>query len=166
MRFTKTSRAETSLVILKKPVPGLSEASLAKFLVRARRAARLREKVSVLVTGNSELRRLNRKFRGQDKATDVLSFPALSAASNGLAGDVAISAETAAQNAGRLGHAVAEEIKILTLHGVLHLAGYDHENDDGEMARKEQKLRIALGLPIGLIERVGGRNSCSPRRSR
>jgi probable rRNA maturation factor len=66
---------------------------------------------------------------------------------------VAISAEIAAKNARRLGHAPKEEIKILALHGVLHLAGYDHERDQGEMARREEGLRKQLGLPVALIER-------------
>ncbi len=72
-----------------------------------------------------------------------------------LAGDVAISAEIAARNARKLGHSTAEEVKILTLHGILHLAGYDHEEDAGNMARREQQLRKRLGLPAGLIERNG-----------
>ena len=154
------------MVTVKKRVPGMSEASLAKFLVRARHAARLKGKVSVLVTGSQELQKLNRQFRGKDKATDVLSFPAPPEAADGLAGDVAISADIAAENAQRLRHEAADEIKILLLHGVLHLAGYDHEHDDGEMARKEQRLRKVLGLPIGLIERTAGRDSCLPRRLR
>jgi probable rRNA maturation factor len=99
------------------------------------------------------LRSLNARFRGKDHATDVLSFPADVVGVNGYAGDVAISAEIAAQNARRLGHSAADEIKILTLHGVLHLAGFDHEQDRGQMARKEQRLRKQLGLPDGLIER-------------
>ncbi len=74
---------------------------------------------------------------------------------DGLAGDVAISADIASNNARVLGHAPAEEIKILALHGVLHLAGYDHENDDGEMVREENRLRRLLGLSTGLIERSG-----------
>jgi probable rRNA maturation factor len=73
----------------------------------------------------------------------------------GFAGEVAISAEIAARNARRLGHTVGAEIKILTLHAVLHLAGYDHEHDKGEMEREEKRLRKALGLPVGLIERSG-----------
>jgi len=153
-------------VVLKKRVSGLSEAALAKFLLRARHAAGLPGKVNVLVTGSRELQRLNRTFRGKDKPTDVLSFPALPEAADGLAGDIAISAEIAASNARRLGHGAADEIKILLLHGALHLAGYDHEHDQGEMARKEQQLRKALGLPIGLIERTGDKNSCLPRRLR
>ena len=74
---------------------------------------------------------------------------------NAFAGDIAISAEIASAKAASLGHSAAQEIKILALHGVLHLAGYDHENDNGEMAGKEAKLRRSLGLPVGLIERNG-----------
>ena len=114
---------------------------------------RLQGDVNVLVTGSRELRGLNRRFRAKDTPTDVLSFPATASLRDGLAGDVAISAEIATSNARRLGHSTAEEVKILALHGVLHLAGYDHERDRGEMARKEQRLRKSLGLPEGLIER-------------
>ena len=107
----------------------------------------------MLVTGSSELRSLNRRFRGKDQPTDVLSFPPGPCFVNGLAGDIAISADIAKQNARRLGHSAAQEIKILALHGVLHLVGYDHETDHGTMAGKETKLRRSLGLPLGLIER-------------
>jgi probable rRNA maturation factor len=92
---------------------------------------------------------LNRRFRRKDRATDVLSF----AGQNGAAGDIAISAETAARNARRLGHSTAAELKVLILHGALHLAGYDHEHDRGQMARREQRLRRQFRLPTGLIER-------------
>ena len=117
------------MVIFRKRVPGLSEVALAKFLARACRAARLRGTVNVAVTGSRELRALNNRFRGKDKPTDVLSFPPVLGLSRDFAGDVAISAEIAAQSARRLGHSAAEEVKILALHGVLHLAGYDHERD-------------------------------------
>ncbi|MBZ5597104.1 MAG: rRNA maturation RNase YbeY [Acidobacteriia bacterium] len=143
------------MVIFRKRVPGLSEVALAKFLRRACRAARLRGAVNVVVTGSRELRALNNRFRGRDKPTDVLSFPPVLGLSHDFAGDVAISAEIAAQNARRLGHSPADEVKILALHGVLHLAGLDHERDQGQMARKEQGLRKTLGLPVGLIERNG-----------
>jgi probable rRNA maturation factor len=143
------------LVIIQERVAGLTEAALAKFVTRARRVARLRGVVSVLVTSSRELQGLNHRFRGKNKPTDVLSFPAMPGLMQGFAGDVAISAEIAARNARRLGHTVAEEIRILTLHAVLHLAGYDHELDDGEMERKEARLRKSLGLPVGLIERNG-----------
>jgi probable rRNA maturation factor len=148
------------LITLEKRVAGLSEASLARFVEQARRAAGFRDLVNVLVTGSSTLRRLNRRFRGKDKATDVLSFPrppevrAQGRKDSDVGADIAISAEIAAQNAARLGHSRAEEVKILALHGILHLAGFDHERDNGRMARKEAKLRRALKLPVALIERA------------
>ncbi len=146
-----------ALVILQKRVVGLTELALDRFVARARRAAGLRAAVNVLVTSNAELRELNRRFRGKDQPTDVLSFPALPGLKPRYAGDIAISAEIAAHNARTLGHTAAEEIKILALHGILHLRGYDHERDRGKMARREEKLRRELRLPIALIER--GRRS-------
>ncbi len=141
------------MVIFRRRVAGLSDAALSRFVSRATRAAGLRGAVNVLVTGSRELRALNSRFRGQDQATDVLSFPPFF--SDGFAGDMAISAEIAARNAKRLGHSAAEEIKILALHGILHLAGYDHERDSGQMAQKEVRLQRSLGLAEGLIERNG-----------
>ena len=145
--------AKINLVILRKPVAGLSDTALAKFVSRASRASKLKGSVNVLVTGSAELRSLNRRFRAQDQPTDVLSFPPGPCFVNGLAGDIAISADIAKKNARRLGHSAALEIKILALHGVLHLVGYDHERDRGAMASKETQLRRSLGLPDGLIER-------------
>ncbi|MGA9797810.1 MAG: rRNA maturation RNase YbeY [Terriglobales bacterium] len=141
------------MVILRKPVAGLTDTALAKFVARASRASKLEGTVNVLVTSSAELRSLNRRFRGKDQPTDVLSFPPGPIFVNGLAGDIAISSDIARQNARRLGHSAAQEIKILALHGVLHLVGYDHETDQGTMAVKETQLRRALGLPLGLIER-------------
>jgi probable rRNA maturation factor len=149
-------RAGGELVILRKRIAGLSRSTLERFLLRARRAVHLRRAVNVLVTSSDELRLLNHQFLGKDKATDVLSFPAPQSLSRGtrqIAGEVAISAEIARENARRFGHSLAEEIKILALHGVLHLAGFDHERDHGEMARKESRLRRQLKLEGGLIER-------------
>lgn len=160
--------AEKHLVILQKKVAGLSQSAMERFVLRARRVAGLRGNVNVLVTSNAALRILNREFRDKNKATDVLSFP-VSATQTGswkraaLIGEIAISAEIALQNALHLGHSPAQEVKILTLHGILHLAGFDHERDNGEMARKEQKLRQALRLPVGLIERALPEHS-KPRR--
>lgn len=142
------------MVILQRRVAGLNEDSLDRFVARAKRAAGLRGAVTVLVTTSRELRRLNARFRGKDKPTDVLSFPAQVVAASRFAGDVAISADIAAKNARRLGHSPAEEVKILALHGVLHLAGYDHEVDNGLMARREARMRQQLGLPDALIERT------------
>ncbi|MGD8894982.1 MAG: rRNA maturation RNase YbeY [Acidobacteriota bacterium] len=95
--------------------------------------------VSVVLAGDRLLRRLNRDFRGKDRPTDVLSFPG-AGGDEGL-GDVVISVPTAARNARRLGHSVPRELDILTLHGFLHVLGYDHETDDGTMERLERRLR-------------------------
>lgn len=140
------------IIVFEKKSPGLSCRALARFALKARRAAGLRGAISVLIAGNSGMRKLNSCFRGKSRTTDVLSFPA-AASANGFAGDIAISLDIAKHNAGLLGHSVADEIRILILHGMLHLAGYDHETDQGEMAKKEIVLRKRLALPTGLIER-------------
>lgn len=133
-----------------------STRSLALFLTKARSAVRLRGQVSVLLTTDEAQRKLNRRFRSKNKSTDVLSFPADSAAPAGgqIAGDLSISIPTARRQAMQHGHSLSVEIKVLMLHGILHLAGYDHETDSGEMARWERKLRTQLHLPGGLIERT------------
>lgn len=146
------------MVIFNKKIAALSENALNRFVLKARQAAGLRGTVNVLVTGSTEMRSLNFRFRGKNKPTDVLSFPSESSSHQPgkrmrLAGELAISADIARQNAARLGHSVALEIKVLTLHGILHLAGFDHERDNGEMARKEAHLRGLLRLPLTLIER-------------
>ncbi len=133
----------------------MTELALDRFVARARRAAGLKGKVNVLVTSSAEMKSLNRRFRGKDKPTDVLSFPAAPAAQKQFAGEIAISAEIASRNAWALGHSPPEEVKILVLHGILHLRGYDHECDNGQMARREKQLRAKLHLPLGLIERAG-----------
>jgi probable rRNA maturation factor len=135
---------------------GLSETALANFLLRARRSAGLGGSVTLVVTSSQEIRSLNARFRGKNKATDVLSFPADSSAQDrGVAGEIAISADIARQNAARLGHSLALEVKVLALHGILHLAGFDHERDNGRMARREADLRRKFRLPCTLIERSG-----------
>jgi probable rRNA maturation factor len=147
-----------------------SARTLARFLAEAQAAVRLRGRVSILLTTDKNLRRLNRQFRGIDKPTDVLSFPteALIQSKEKLAGDLAISVPTARRQAVEQGHLLATEIKVLILHGVLHLAGYDHETDSGQMARRERRLRAQLGLPQGLIERVqtGSRSKRVATRAR
>jgi probable rRNA maturation factor len=127
--------------------------TLDRFLREAQAVVRLRGTVTVLLTTDRTIRRLNREFRGKDKATDVLSFPA-SAMAGGEAGDLAISVPTARKQGTACGHALGVELKVLMLHGLLHLAGYDHETDTGQMARRERALRAKLRLPLGLIERV------------
>jgi len=148
-------RESVKLVVFQKRVADLTEFALARFVARARRAAALKGAVDVLVTSNAEMKSLNRRFRGKDRPTDVLSFPrAREDARKQFAGEIAISADIAARNARALGHSPAQEVKILVLHGILHLRGYDHERDRGEMAARERQLRALLGLPAGLIDRT------------
>jgi len=156
------------LVILRKRIAGLSPSTLERFILRARRELRLRQNVNVLLTGSTELRALNRRFRGMDKATDVLSFPSPESFRKlaRIAGELAISLDVARENANHLGHSIAEEVKILVLHGILHLAGFDHERDHNEMARKEGRLRQKLNLNSGLIERTRSSGQGSGRRRR
>ncbi|HEX4039330.1 MAG TPA: rRNA maturation RNase YbeY [Acidobacteriaceae bacterium] len=145
----------------------LERGALAVFVETAAAAVRVRGGISILLTGDREIRRLNREFRRKDKATDVLSFPAPAGSANGeMAGDLAISAETAARQAEGQGHGLAVELRILALHGLLHLAGFDHEADAGEMARREAALRRRFGLAAGLIERAeAGRAGQVSRRT-
>lgn len=128
--------------------------SLNTFLREAETAVRLKGAVSVLLTTDAKIKTLNRDFRRKNKATDVLSFPASDISRGEVAGDLAISVDTARKQAREHGHELGIEIKVLMLHGLLHLAGYDHETDKGEMARREQRLRAKLALPLGLIERT------------
>lgn len=131
-----------------------SARTLARFLKEAQAAVRLKGEVTVQLTTDLAIRRLNRQFRHKDKATDVLSFPAEGIGAEQIAGDLAISIPTALRQAIEQGHPLSTEVKVLILHGLLHLAGYDHEADTGQMARRERLLRARLSLPQGLIERV------------
>jgi probable rRNA maturation factor len=143
------------MIVFQRPLAAVREGVLARFVARARRAVGLRGAVTVMITRDREMRLLNKQFRKKDYPTDVLSFPAVPSG-RALAGDVAISSQIAARNAKAFGHSTEQEIKILILHGILHLAGYDHEHDQGEMQRKEIRLRQDLGLPVSLIERAEG----------
>jgi probable rRNA maturation factor len=135
---------------------GLSRSGLTRFLNGARRAVGLEGTVDVLLANDKRLRGLNREFRGKDTATDVLSFPAVEVVAAEHVGDVAISLETAARQAKEHGHSLRDEVRVLLLHGLLHLQGMDHESDGGEMAEREAELRARLRLPSGLIARVEG----------
>jgi probable rRNA maturation factor len=112
-----------------------------------------------LLADDAHLRQLNRDFLGHDYPTDVLSFPATAAAPE--IGEIAISLERAASQAAEFGHATLDEIKILLLHGALHLTGLDHDNGDATMARAEKRWRAEFGLPETLIARAGRRVSKS-----
>lgn len=115
----------------------------------SRRVAKGRH-FSTLIAGDDAVRDLNRRFRRQNKTTDVLSFPA---AGGPLLGDVAISYAQARVQAREFGHTIETEVKILMLHGVLHLLGFDHETDSGQMLSGERRWRKEFGLPLSLLER-------------
>jgi probable rRNA maturation factor len=153
---------EKKVIVLEYKSQVINARALSLFAAKVRRTLGLQGEVNVRITSNRELRELNRLFRRKDKPTDVLSFPS---AVPEVAGDIAISAEIAAANAADIGHSTETELKVLILHGLLHLAGYDHETDNGEMQVRETKLRQQLGLPTGLIERTHSRDKRSVHRS-
>jgi probable rRNA maturation factor len=150
----------------------LRRAAIVRFAGQVQKEVGKGRPFGVLITGDAELRRLNRDFRGKDYATDVLSFPAGPEARAGrlsdrskastqakppappTLGDIAISLGRARAQAREFRHTIEKEVQILMLHGVLHLLGSDHETDSGQMARAEKRWRARLGLPNGLIERV------------
>jgi probable rRNA maturation factor len=112
--------------------------------------ARARGTVAVAIVSDARVRRLNGTYRQQDRPTDVLSFPS---EDPGCLGDIVIAAGVARRQAHTAGHSLQTELRVLALHGLLHLLGYDHEHDDGRMARVETRLRRRGGLREGLIER-------------
>lgn len=129
----------------------LATTQLKSFAARVHAELRLKGNVAILIAADQELRRLNKDFRGKGYATDVLSFPS---DVPGHAGDIAISADIAAANARALRLSLLSELKVLILHGLLHLAGFDHETDSGEMATREAQLRQRFRLPLSLIARA------------
>jgi probable rRNA maturation factor len=132
------------------PVKGLAD-----FLARARRTLQLPAgSLTVCLVTNAQIARWNRAYRGERGSTDVLSFPAQPEKSTrgraaqriSYLGDIAIAPAVARQNARRFGRTFSQEMRILILHGILHLMGYDHETDTGQMDRRERRLRRELGL--------------------
>ena len=124
--------------------------------------ARARGMVSVALVSDSRVRELNKTYRRQDHATDVLSFPNPLNASNPQSpipnpflGDIVIARGVARRQAREARHSEQTELRVLALHGLLHLLGYDHEQDAGRMQRVERRLRRKGGLHEGLIERSG-----------
>jgi len=143
------------MVLMRRCPSGLRRAPLEAFAQRLRKRVTGRRWFQCLITDDGELQRLNRQFLGKDYPTDVLSFPA--AESEGMPaglGEIAISYQRARGEARAFGHSVSDEIRILMLHGVLHLMGMDHERDRGAMSRAEAAWRSKLGLPASLIERA------------
>lgn len=153
------------MVIFDPPIHGasprsVSAAQLQRFARLAQKLAEVQGEVDILIATNKRLRDLNRRFRRKNKPTDVLSFPRPSG------GDIAISAQIALENAQHYGHSLTIELKILVLHGMLHLAGYDHESDNGRMARAESRLRSQLKLPASLIDRTHSSGKAHPAKLR
>ena len=105
---------------------------------------------AVVVASDAAVRQANTRFRGKRSSTDVLSFPD---GEQGRLGDILISAQRAELQAREYGHRVEDELKLLILHGFLHLIGYDHESDQGEMLRAETHWRRTYGLESALTER-------------
>jgi probable rRNA maturation factor len=132
-----------------------SAEALARWLGRIA-PARARGTLSVAIVSDVRVRTLNRRYRGVDRTTDVLSFPGGPAARTAppCLGDIVIARGVARRQARKAGHSELTEWCVLALHGLLHLLGYDHERDDGRMQRVERRLRRAGGLPDGLIERA------------
>jgi probable rRNA maturation factor len=138
----------------------LSTRALESFLLRVRRELDLKQaEVTVCLVSDAEIAGMNQSFRKKRGTTDVLSFPAVkplqpkrsrrvpvSSDSDAYLGDIAIAPAVAKRNAKHYGRTLPAELKILILHGVLHLLGFDHEADRGEMDRTEKKLRRRLGL--------------------
>jgi probable rRNA maturation factor len=136
----------------------VSTRELDKFLVRALRRLRLpTDSLTVCLVEKRDMSRWNLAYRGKKGPTDVLSFPTngtqrhgkdpdlpergMNSASDSYLGDIAIAPAVARRNATRFRRTFKEEMRILILHGILHLMGYDHETDDGQMDRREQRLR-------------------------
>ena len=146
------SSPDGSTVTFRRVPASFPRRAVERFALRLQKDVARGRAFDCLITGDTELRRLNRDFRGKDYVTDVLSFPA--APPSLTLGDLAISLGRARAQAREFGHKIEEEVQILMLHGLLHLLGMDHEEDSGQMARAEKRWRTKLGLPNGLIERV------------
>ena len=127
----------------------LSSPALGRWLA-THAPARARGHLTIALVTDAAMRRMNAQYRGADYATDVLSFPS---ETPGVLGDIAIARGVAARQSRERGHSESTEVRTLALHGLLHLLGYDHEHDRGEMRRVEDRLRKRAGLPVGLISR-------------
>jgi probable rRNA maturation factor len=147
------------VILERRKTKELSRLALARFANKAQRVAGLTGEVNILLTGDSEIQRLNLQFRHKNESTDVLSFPSQPLGS----GDIAISLQTARAQSAAIGHDLLTEVKVLILHGMLHLAGHDHETDCGQMRKIERRLRAELELPAGLIERAAHSGNIAAR---
>ncbi len=126
------------------------EGAVRKFLATLARDLAEGHEFSVIVSSDEAVRKANGQFRNVRRTTDVLSFPD---GEDGYLGDLLISAPRAARQAAERNHSIEEELRLLALHGMLHLKGYDHETDEGTMRDEEERLRQRYGLAAGLIDR-------------
>jgi probable rRNA maturation factor len=149
------SSPEGSTVLFRRAAADVRPRALTRFARKLEIEITKGRPFDILITGDAELRKLNRTHRNKDYATDVLSFPAPQPLAPGRwpLGDLAISLARARAQAREFGHTTEQEIRVLMLHGLLHLLGMDHETDAGRMARAERRWRKRFGLPDGLIER-------------
>ncbi len=114
--------------------------------------------IELIITNNSEISKLNTAHRGKKSATDVLSFPIDEVVPNMPLGSIVISADYIQNGAKEFGHTIDDELALLFVHGLLHLLGYDHEKDNGEMRQEEAKIIKKFSLPQSLIVRVEENN--------
>ena len=140
--MTAAPRSLAVVLLNRQKARPVSAPRLRRVLREAAQALRVRGELSLVLAGDGLLRRLNREYRGKDKATDVLSFQG-DGGEAGL-GDIVISVAKAERNARRFGRTLPQELDVLALHGFLHVLGYDHEADDGAMDRLEGRLRRRL----------------------
>ncbi len=143
-----------SIVVFRRVPAGIRASALERFARVLRDDVAEGRAFECLITNDRELQQLNLNFRGKNSATDVLSFPAPEQPGEPFLGSLAVSWQRAAAQAREHGHALETELRILMLHGILHLLGMDHETDRGRMARAESRWRQRLKLPDGLIERA------------
>lgn len=137
-------------VLFRRAGNGIDRRGVRQFAALLREELTEGKRFTCLIADDGELHRLNRRFLGHDYPTDVLSFPSGNGAD---LGEIAISSNRAAEQAREFGHTIDDEVRILMLHGALHLLGMDHEVDKGGMARLEKHWRKKLGLRQGLLER-------------
>ncbi|MEX2271349.1 MAG: rRNA maturation RNase YbeY [Vicinamibacterales bacterium] len=154
----------------------VADGGLARWLRRVAPAS-ARGALAVAIVSDAQIQKLNRDYRGVDKSTDVLSFPAANGTSGTrgtggtrgttVLGDIVIAREIARRQGREQGHSFETELRVLALHGLLHLIGYDHDDvkDSGRMRRAEERLRRKGGLTVGLIDRAGGRAGRAVARS-
>jgi probable rRNA maturation factor len=158
------SRSKLSVVVGNERGRAAVAPGLSRWLARVA-PRRTRGLVSLAIVSDRRVRELNLRYRGRDYATDVLSFPSdevkpgRARTLRPFLGEIVIARGVARRQARAAGHSERTELRVLALHGLLHLIGYDHETDRGEMRRIERRLRGKGGLPVGVIERA------SPPRS-